>query len=170
MDNRSPSMLKPAMIGGALGILGGLPFLGCGCCLWMAGGGFLASYLYAQECKKAGAPFRLGTGATVGLISAPFYALATSVISGVVSAFTGPPDVAQMEEMFEQMGLPAESMEMAMKFAEGSQGFTGMLIGFFVVLLLAAAFATIGGLIGGAVFKNEPAPAASGGEPPAAAD
>ena len=170
MDNRAPSMLKATLIGGALfGFLGGLPLIGalnvC-CCALFAAGGFLAAYLYSKECGNAGVEFKAGNGALVGLVAGLFYSIATAVTSGIVSIFASP-DPEQMMELFEQIGLPPESMDMAAKWMESSSGFTGVLIGFFFSLLLAAIFSTIGGLIGGATFKVQaPPPAPPAGQVP----
>jgi len=169
MDNPSPSMLKSALIGGSAGALGGFPILGACCCLWMPAAGFLAAYLYSRECKQAGAAFGPGNGAMLGLITAPFYALASSLVGGLFQALMGPPDLDAIRQALEQGNAPEETIEMAMGFFDKMQGFTGFIFGFLVVLVLAAALSAIGGLIGGLSFKNDPAPAAPGGEPPASA-
>jgi len=159
-------MLKATLIGGALfGFLGGLPVIGalnCACCALFVAGGFLASYLQSKECSGAGVEFKAGSGAVIGLVSGLFYAIASTITSGIVSMIFRP-DPEQMLEMMEQFGMPSEYMDMAAKFMEGSTGLVGVFIGFFFTLLFAAVFSTIGGLIGGAVFKVEPPPA-----PPAA--
>jgi hypothetical protein len=159
-------MLKATLIGGALfGFLGGLPLVGalnCACCALFVAGGFLAAYLQSKECSRAGVEFRAGNGAVVGLVSGLFYSIASAITSGIVSLIA-PVDPEQMIEMMEQFGVPSESIDMAARFMEGSGGILGALLGFFVTLLIAALFSTIGGLIGAAVFKVEPPPA-----PPAA--
>jgi len=164
MDSNAPSILKPTMIGGLVaGVAGGLPIIGalnCACCALIIGGGFLASWLYSKDCAASGVGFTPSAGAQVGLVAGLFYAIASSVIAGIVSMMF-PKNLEQMAEMFEQFDLPEEQFDMAMKFIEGSGSATGMMIGFFVTLLLAAVFSTIGGLIGGAVFKIETPPPAS---------
>jgi hypothetical protein len=159
-------MLKATLIGGALfGFLGGLPIIGalnCACCALFVAGGFLASFLQSKECSGAGVEFKAGSGAVVGLVSGLFYALASAITSGIVGLMFRP-DPEQLIGMLEQFDLPPESIDMAAKFMEGSSGLAGVFIGFFFTLLIAAIFSTIGGLIGGAVFKVEPPPA-----PPAA--
>jgi hypothetical protein len=152
-------MLKPTLIGGLVfGVIGGLPLisaLNCACCSLVVGGGFLASYLYSKECRREGVGFRPAGGALVGLVAGLFYAIAQTLIDGIVKRIM-PVDIQQLADMMEQYGMPPESVDMAMKFMEGAGTFTGMIISFFVVLLLAAIFSTIGGLIGGAVFKVVP--------------
>jgi hypothetical protein len=171
MDNSSPSMLKPTLIGGvACGVAGGLPFIGainCACCALVMGAGFLAAYLYSGQCKRAGAEFRPGGGALVGLVAGLFYAVAHTAVGAFFR-----PDPGQIEEIIGQMedqGAPAEAVDMVSRMMETFAGGLGIVFLFFFMLLVGAVFATIGGLIGGAVFKvapTTPAPPAprAGGE------
>jgi len=169
MDDRAPSMLKPTLIGGAVfGLAGALPFisaLNVCCCALVMGGGFLAAYLYSKDCASYGVEFRAGSGAMVGLVSGLFYALTTTIVSGIVNLVMG----ASMEEMIEQaeeMGAEIPpAAEPLIEFLTETNMLALALLGFFFWLLIAAVFSTIGGLIGGAVFKvapQAPAPPASG--------
>jgi len=161
MDKR-PSMLKATMIGGATaGVVGGLPLisaLNCACCALVVGGGFLASYLYSRECSTFGAEFRPGNGALVGLVAGLFYAVTTSIVGAILQAILGG-SIEEMIEQIESMGgeIPPQAERMIDYFANGGP-FLFILIGFAFWLLVAAIFSTIGGLIGGAVFKVETAP------------
>ena len=172
MDNRAPSMLVPTLIGGtAFGVASALPLVGvfnCACCSLFIGAGVLASYLYSKECRKSGVEFRAGGGALVGLVSGLFYAVSSAVVSGLLRLIVPTPDPEQMAEMMEQFGLPSETIDTAMRFMQGSTGFMGLILGFFLTLLLAAVFSTIGGLIGGALFKVLPpeTPPGDSSEPP----
>jgi len=170
MNNNSPSMLKATLIGGALfGFVGGLPFIGglnCACCALVIGGGFVAAFLYSKECAGQGMAFGAGPGALVGLVAGMFYALATTVTSGVVQLVMG----QSMEEVLEQiesMGqeIPPEA-EPIIEFLASAGPLVLLVMGFFFWLLVAAVFSTIGGLIGGAVFKVTPAPPAASSPPP----
>jgi UPF0716 family protein affecting phage T7 exclusion len=132
----------------------------------MMGAGFLAAYLYSNLVKAAGAEFRPGNGAVLGLVAAMFYSIASSVVGAVFSKIMGPPDIDQIIEQMEQGGAPPEFVDMFVNVMERMAGPMGMVIGFLLTLLIAAAFSTIGGLIGGSVFKVEaqpPAPPQSGG-------
>ncbi len=76
MDKTAPSMLKATMIGGlTAGFVGGVPIIGavnvC-CCALVIAGGFLAAFLYSNECKSHGVEFRAGNGALVGLVAGLF--------------------------------------------------------------------------------------------------
>jgi len=173
--DKNPSMLRATLIGGSVfGVIAAVPILGalnCACCALVAGGGFLAAYLYSKECRDAGAAFTPGNGALVGLVAGLFYALAGTVVGAVFKAIMGPPDLDQMMHAMEQFDLPPEVVDQASIWFERFAGVMGIVLGFFVSLLLAAVFSTLGGLIGGAVFKVEPAPPAPGfGAPPTGHD
>ena len=175
MDKR-PSMLKATMIGGATaGVLAALPviqFLNCACCALVIGGGFLAAYLYSRQCSGAGVEFRPGNGALVGLVAGLFYAAANSIVSTIIQAILGG-SIEDVLEQIESSGveIPPEAEEW-IEYATSGGPFLILLIGFGFPLLVAAIFSTIGGLIGGAVFKVEmtpPAPPGSTTQPPPAA-
>lgn len=169
MDQK-PSMLKPTLIGGAVfGVLSGIPIVGalnCLCCALVVGAGFLAAFLYSKECAGMGVGFRAGNGAIVGLVAGLFHAVFFALISGLFGMFQSREDQqAQIDEILSQMeeqGADPQALEFAENIAEMFLGGAGILFLFLVMLLLGAIFATIGGLIGGAVFKVEepPAPAA----------
>lgn len=165
MDRQAPSMLKSTLIGGATaGFVAGLPFIGalnlC-CCALVVAGGFFASYLYSNECKKTGAEFRPGTGAVVGLLAGVFYALTATIVGGIVNLVSGA-SIAESIEQAESMGMeiPPDA-EPFIDFIANASPLLLLVLLFVVWLLLAAIFSTIGGLIGGSAFKVEPAPPAS---------
>lgn len=161
MDN-SPSMLRATLIGGAVfGLAGATPIvslLNCACCALVVASGFLAAYLYSRECEQKHAAFTAGNGAIVGLVAGMFYALTTVVVSGLIQlAFET--DVEQMLEQLEDagIGIPPEA-ESIIDFFVNANPIVLLFLGFCFWLLVAAVFSTIGGLIGGAVFKVEPPP------------
>jgi hypothetical protein len=165
MANQEPPMLKAALVSGAIfGFVAGLPgfeLLNCACCSLMIGSGVLAAYLYAKDCRATGLFFGAARGATVGLISSLFYTIVTALIQAARRGLFGVPDPAEALEVMERLGVPPESLEIASRWVELMQGWIGMVFEFFFTLLLAAVFATIGGLIGGAAFKVEPPPPAA---------
>ena len=165
MDSRPP-MLKAAAIGGsALGAAAALPFVGmlqCACCSLVMGGGFLSAFIYYRDCVKSNAPFNAGTGALVGFIAAPFYALSTTLVSGVFQMLMR----VSLEDAFregfdkmEEMGqeLPPEA-EQVIEFISNAGPLMMLVIGFCFWLLIAAIFSTIGGVIGGAAFGRDAVP------------
>jgi len=162
MDNAAPSMLKATLIGGgAAGVASAIPIVGglnCLCCSLFIGGGFFAAYLYSKDCQQAGAEFRPGGGALVGLVAGLFYSIAGTVVGVVVRAIMPAPDMDKIMEQLEGFDLDPEALDLIAEFMEMGQSASGLVIMFFLTLLLAAVFSTIGGLIGGSVFKVEPPP------------
>ncbi len=112
------------------------------------------------------------------MLTGGFYAVGTAVTGAIARVLIGVSPAEQFELIRDQMeqsgNLPPEALETLDKvssFLESSGGGLLFIIGFGFSLLLGAVFCTIGGLIGGAVFKKEPpapaAPAAPAAEPPA---
>jgi hypothetical protein len=97
--------------------------------------------------------FRPAQGAWVGLISAVFFAIVGTTTGAIVRAIMPAPDLEQLADQMANADLPPEAVDMALQIMDlaGTPG--GLLIVFLVQLLLAAVFSTIGGLIGGSVFK-----------------
>lgn len=170
MDNNAPSMLKPTLIGGlacgvVAGLVKGIPIVSCACCLLIIGAGFLAAYLYSNECKRAGAGFSAGNGAMVGLVAGLFYAVG-STVAGAVWGTLNEEEVDMIIEQMEQSGAPAEAIDMIVRFLELISSGIGILVVFCFTLLFAAIFSTIGGLIGASVFKVQAAAPPDAGAPP----
>ena len=160
-----PSIVKAALIGGAtFGLLGSLPIIGalnCFCCALVLGGGFVAAYLHANDCKKLGLAFGAREGATVGLVAGVFYAIVNAIITGLFAIVVGRPDPEKMLEAMERYGVPPEMLDSMEQALELMTSPVGVLIQFAVVLFAGLVFSTVGGLIGGSVFKSEAAPPAS---------
>ncbi len=160
MHGRSPEMLKPTLIAGAcFGTLGALPIISlinCACCALILGCGVLASYLYARECRAQGAEFRPGSGALVGLIAGGFYSLVQTLVAATVRLLIGDPVAQAVVEWFQGMpSIPTESREMIGRLLEQSGAWSVfmLVLGFLITLFVAAIFSTLGGLVGGALFK-----------------
>ena len=181
--DKNPSMIKATVIGGlSAAVLSSIPLVSClnvACCSLLIGGGFLASFIYSRDIAAAGGSFAVGNGAAVGLITGGFYAVGTAVTGAITRVLIGVSPAEQFELIRDQMeqsgNLPPEALETLDKvssFLESSGGGLLFIIGFGFSLLLGAVFCTVGGLIGGAVFKKEPpapaAPAAPAAEPPPA--
>jgi len=176
MDNK-PSMIKAAAIGGlAAAVLGGIPLVGdcltMLCCSPLIGGGLLAAFMYSREAGRIGSAFTVGTGALVGLFAAVFYALGSAVVGLIVRMALGVSVAEQFETAREQMEQQGNMPPEAMEFMDKASGFLTesgeaviIIMGFGFALLLGAVFCTIGGLIGGAVFKKD-APVSDAPAPP----
>jgi hypothetical protein len=179
MQAQPPSMLKPALISGvAFGTASAIPVLNwinCACCALIIGCGFLAAYLQSQQCKAAGVDFGPGPGAQVGLVSGLVYGVVSAILSTLVSAVLGVGDWQEIMEQMESYGtMDPEVMEQVSRFMESTGPAVLVLFGLFIALLFGAIFATVGGLIGGSVFKTAPsqgppsaqAPPIEGAPPP----
>jgi hypothetical protein len=166
MENKAPSMLMPALVsGGVLGFLSGLPISSCACCLWAAGAGFLAAFLYSKSCAGSGAAFDAGKGGTLGLLTGAVFGVVGAVISSVISLMTGGLDIDSMREGIESnpMITDPEAAEQAIQFFESAGPMLLVLILALIFIVLGVIFAVIGGLIGGMAFKVE-APATIRGD------
>lgn len=174
MQVQPPSMLRPALISGiAFGVAGGIPLinlLNCACCALIIGCGFVAAYLQAQQCKTAGAAFLASHGAQVGLLSGLIYGVVTTVVSSLANLLFGIADWKEIVQQMEEIGtLDQEVMDQMTRFMDSTGPSVMILFALFMALLFGAIFATVGGLIGGSVFKFEPPaepPVVSAGAPP----
>ncbi len=165
MDERSPDLLRPTLTAGVLfGAVAAIPFLNlvnCACCILVVGCGFFASRLYAGQCRRDGLAFQPGTGAMVGLVAGAFYAMTDSLLETAIRLTIGDPTARAMLSVIEGLpSVPAENRDAVEKMlrqaAESSPTLGSFVMGFFVMILVAAIFSTIGGLIGGAVFRHTP--------------
>lgn len=170
MDNRTSGMLKPTLMAGLLfGALASVPFVDvlniCTCCSLVIACGFVASYFYSKDCRQRGIAFQPGTGALVGLLAGAFYAVSTTVFGTLFHAVIGQPGAHWLFEKVQQWpNLPPEAAdqldEKLQDLESGGVNIIEIVTGFFGSLFLAAVFSTLGGLIGGAVFKVTTPPAA----------
>jgi len=184
MQTEAPSFVKPALISGiAFGVAAAIPFIGwinCLCCALVIACGLVAAYLQSQQCAKVGAPFAVGDGALVGLVAGLFYGVANGIMGAIMQLAFGVGDMEEVIEQIESSGVDMDPavMDQITGFMESTGPVLMALIGIFVAIVLGAIFATLGGLIGGALFKKEgpppPAPMAQtpppydGGHPPTA--
>lgn len=176
MDTKAPSMLLPAAIaGGSLGFLSGLPYSSCGCCLWAAGAGFLAAFLYSKNCRDAGAEFDTGKGGVLGLLTGAIFGIAGSLVAGTMTIMQGELDAEALREGIENnpMITDPEAAAQAAQMIESVGPMFFVLLIALIWIVLGVLFGAIGGLFGGMAFKVEAAPADPGGgwssNPPPAA-
>ena len=171
MNGQAPSILKPALIAGtAFGIAGAIPVLNwinCACCALIIGCGFLAAWLYSQPLKAAGLGFTPGNGAIVGLASGAVYGVVTGIVSAALNALLGIGEWDQIVDQLEEVGtMDPEVVDQVSRFMESTGPATLTLVGIFFSIVFGVVFATLGGLIGGAVFKAPPAASEPSAAPP----
>jgi hypothetical protein len=161
MDTKAPSMLMPAVIaGGSLGFLSGLPISSCACCLWAAGAGFLAAFLYSKSCRAAGSVFDAGKGGILGLLTGAVFGVVGSVVNSVFSLLTGGLDIDSMREAIDAnpMITDPEAADQALQIFESIGPMLFILVFALIWIVFGVLFAALGGLIGGSVFKIAAAP------------
>lgn len=165
METKAPSMFLPALIaGGAFGFVSGIPISNCACCLWAAGAGFLAAFLYSKSCRTTGAEFNAGKGGVLGLFTGAIFGVVGSVINSIFSLLTGGLDMESMREAIDAnpMITDPEAAEQAIQLFESVGPMFFILLFALVWIVLGVLFAAIGGLIGGSVFKVAAPPADTG--------
>ena len=161
--------LQPALIGGLfIGILSALPIVGafnvC-CCLWVVGGGAIAAYLLQSGSATA---ISVGDGALVGLIAGLIGAIVDTILTIPIRLLTGPMQARFFQRWMEN--APRDVPDSLRAFMEpGGMGGGGIVLAtianFMLMLVLGAIFATIGGMIGAAIFKRA-TPVSAPPEPP----
>ncbi len=151
--------LQPALIAGvAIGLLSGIPIVNignCCCCLWVVSGGALAAYLLQQ---KQASPLDLGDAALVGLMAGVIGAFVSTIISLPFTMMAGAMDYqAAIDQALSSGEIPAEARQFAERLKGLTGGAAGMavgILGFFFSLVVDAVFATLGGVVGGLLFKK----------------
>jgi hypothetical protein len=130
--------LKPAILGGLIvGVLSAIPFINYCCCIWSIGGGALAAFLYI---KSSPTPVGTGDGAIVGGLAGVFGGIIYLVIGLPIVILFG---MASMQEQLSRSGV-------RLPFS----GVLLMIIAGIVGAVILALLATLGGVIGVAIFEK----------------
>lgn len=149
--------MKSALIGGCVfGTASSLPYLemiNALCCALVIGAGVLASYLYFKDMEPTTG--HLGQGASVGWLAGVFGAVASTIVTVIVTA-TGLKDeqAAQTAQMLADQGVELpEWLSGMMMGGEVSAGMIGTTL--VISLILYSIFSTIGGMVGAAMFAKK---------------
>lgn len=153
MNNQRPAMFVPALIGGAVaGILTGIPFLNCLCCIWIIGGAMLSAYLLAKDSPVV---LSAGDGAIVGVLA--------GIIAAIVNAFVTIPLRAFNREfvrkVIERVADFAE--EMPPQWEEWIERGTHetsapmFFLGIMISAIIFSIFGALGGIIGISLFGKK---------------
>jgi hypothetical protein len=169
-DQKRPEYLVPALIAGAVaGVLSGIPFVNCLCCLWIIGGAVLATSLLAKNTSTA---LTAGDGAIVGALTG----IVAAVVDGLISIPLQPVNAAVVQRLTESLArvmdeLPAAFQDLLRR--ETSTGFSlaGFFLGLFITAAIFAVLGLLGGVIGVSLFgrKKTPSPPQPQSGPPHAA-
>jgi hypothetical protein len=154
------AMLRPALWGAlVIGVLSGLPLVSvgnCCCCAWIVSGGMLAAYLLQNN---SSAPIAMGDGALVGLLAGLMSALVNLVVSVPMNLLMGPVQQRLLRRLIESQPDLPDNLRQAFDNLGGSAvSVLSVAVGFVVMLILGAVFASLGGLLGAFFFKKKAVP------------
>jgi hypothetical protein len=152
--------LQPALFGGLfIGVLSALPIINIGncCCLWVIGGGVLATYLMQQNHPY---PIAAADGALVGLLAGLFGGLLGALLSIPIEMMMGPVQKQIMERILANaQDMPEETRRMLENMNVGAVAIVFKLV---FSVFIGAVFGMLGGLLGVALFKKKDLPPPSG--------
>jgi hypothetical protein len=155
----SPSKLQPALVGGAfIGILSALPIVqagNCCCCLWIVTGGFVAAWLMQQNHPY---PITPGDGALAGFWAGVTGAVVWAVMSVPIQTLTASMQARWIGGLLERTPEMPDNLRDAIESMRDTQiTALGVVLGFFLWLVLGMIFASLGGTVG-ALFVRRDAP------------
>ena len=147
-------MTQAVLLGGLfIGVLSALPIVNIGncCCLWIVLGGALTSFLAQEEDSR---PLGLMTGARLGFRAGVFGAVVWLFASAAVEVMLRPLQQSAADLMLQNAtDLPPEVRSWLDSVGRSAASMAARLaFGFFLQLLIAAPFASLGGLLGAGVF------------------
>jgi len=144
-----------------MGVLSALPIVNVGnacCCLWVVGGGVVAAYVFQQNQST---PIEPGDAALAGLLAGLFGAVVTVVVSLPLDLIVGPFYRELAQRALDMAGsMPPDLRDMLDRVSRRGPPTLAFLViakavSLMVWCFLGAIFSTIGGLLGGVMFKKE---------------
>jgi len=169
MNTNKPSLVPSAMAGGLfLGIVSGVPLLNClncACCLAIILGGLLSSYLYLRNYPVSLPPFSYGDGAVLGLLTGVFGTVFWAFIHVLfqllkqMMGFTAA-GMGMLQEAVANPNVPPEVRELIQEIIQeyvSSSPFSpfSLIISITFMGIISLVFATIGSIIGVALFQKK---------------
>jgi hypothetical protein len=154
----SPAKLQPALLGGVtIGVLSALPVINLAncCCAWILFGGALSAYLMQQNHPE---PIQAGDGAIVGLLAGVVGAFVWLIASVPISMAMAPFQSEMANRMMRDAADMAPELRGIFENMTTAPAIgVGLIVGFFVMLVVSSLFAMIGGIFGALMFrKNQP--------------
>jgi hypothetical protein len=151
--------LQPALAGGMfLGLLSSMPLISAGnciCCMWVLGGGGIATLLLTKQ-RPAGITY--GDGAFAGVLSGLFGAIIATMVSipvRVISAGFFQSQQQTLEETLRELGIEGQMHDLMMRMASPEISVVTITFTFFSNLLMYALFAMIGGILTVAILNKK---------------
>jgi hypothetical protein len=164
----APAKAQPALLGGvAIGVLSALPVINIAncCCAWILFGGALAAYLMQQNHPE---PIDIGDGAVVGLLAGMIGAAVWLVVSIPINLMMAPLQSRMAQRALENASEVAPELRQVFEtFGSGPAIGFGLIIGFFLMLVVSTLFGMLGGLFGALMFRNSSPPVVPPPIPPA---
>jgi hypothetical protein len=156
MDNQKTAMFSAALIGGAVaGVLSGIPFVNCLCCLWVIGGGVLAAYLLSKNSPVA---LSAGDGAIVGVFAGIVAAVVHSFVNILFRPFNEELLNKFAEWLIEAGGEMPTGFEGFLEGGASQSSISGFFIGLLVSAMIFSALGVLGGIIGISLFGKKSLP------------
>jgi hypothetical protein len=153
----APAKFQPALLGGvAMGVLSALPVINLAncCCAWILFGGALAAYLMQQNHPE---PIMIGDGAIAGLLAGVVGAFVWGLASIPIGLAMAPFQSRMAEQALRNAAdMPPELRALLEQFSGAPTIGLGLLIGFFVMLVVCTMFGMMGGLFGALMFRKSP--------------
>ncbi len=180
MNEQKPPIVIPALIGGVfLGVTSALPlieFINCACCALVIGGGVLASVLYLRDYPDYLPPISYTDAAVLGLLTGVIGGFIWTMVDLPLEFFKmqigmGMMDISELSEALDDPRIPPALQTFLADFIAHGGMTPGVIIFSFIMnLMFSVIFATIGAIIGIAIFQKRPAasvpPTAPGPQPP----
>jgi len=170
--NNKPSYVPAALTGGLfLGIFSGIPILNClncACCIMVIGGGVLASFIYLRNYPATIPPATYGDGALLGILTGlfgtvfwAFIHIAIMFLKSLMGFSAAGIEIAR--EALSNPDIPPEVRELLQEILGNYMSGEALtpiflLISIVMMAVIAVIFATIGSIIGVALFQKNPQP------------
>ncbi len=174
--------LAGALAGLVCGFALGLPFVGvltCLCCAPVIVCGLWAAYLLSRRLGPTGTPFLVVHGAVAGALAGIVCGVTSVIVGSVCKAVFGDPGRKFVEDMLRNMSsMPPETRQALDEAFSRGMSVAMFFLALIFTPLIYAAFAALGGALGGLWFKPKTPPLspastapidispAGGGQPP----
>jgi hypothetical protein len=146
-------MVQSALLGGLfIGVLSALPIVNVAncCCLWIIGGGLIASYLTLDDAQ----PMTVGRGARAGLLAGVIGAFIWLFASMALNAVVAPLQERMVDAMIRNaQDMPPDVRAWLENIGNRASSPLRYLLGFLFHLCGGIVFATLGGVLGAIFFS-----------------
>jgi hypothetical protein len=171
MNQKKPSYLPAALAGGIfLGFFSGVPILNClncACCIMVIGGGLMSSYIYLHNYPQSLPQATYGDGAVLGILTGLFGTVFWTFIHISIMFLKGlmgfsAAGMGMLTEILSNPDLPPEIREFLQEIlgnymSENVLTPVFLLVSIISMAIISILFASIGSIIGFALFQKKPA-------------